>query len=542
MLVAALARRLSGTWWAGSVAAALVFLVSALSPYQWSRAAFFDLSLLESNMWTSPTQTFAALLFAAAVLVVACRLRGEWSGVRPWILAALLLAAVMGAKATFLPLLLAGLGVAVLGSLQRERMVRPSFLRGWRFASAAWPALAVGGLAAVYFAFASVVLFGSGSHALQLSPLQTVRVEGVMLRTGLSVGYRTRPGITSTVMIAALTLLAWGARSIAMFGNRASRRDPAIQLLVGISVAGAGLTMALRHPGISQTYFLRSAGPYLGVLSACGLAAVIPAERRTRAFAAVVALAGVAGGALAWAVVHAGPAEPPRGPARAVLPALGAPFMLVAAVLALVAAALLVARTRVSWLRGVTAALLLAAITGTGLAPLAERLARTVHSSHWMSPGVTMLHAGERDIPAGGIPAARWLRAHSRPDQVVATNTHCRKVTHGTCDNRHFWIAGFTERRVLVESWGYTRPVYDEAWAGRGAFFLLPYWDRRRLAENDGLFRNPSKSAADLLRDKYGVRWLLVDRRYDPPSPKLADVAAPRYTSGDTEVYELTGP
>ena len=134
------------------------------------------------------------------------------------------------------------------------------------------------------------------------------------------------------------------------------------------------------------------------------------------------------------------------------------------------------------------------------------------------------LHAGERDIPDGGIPAARWLRAHSRPDQVVATNTNCRKVTHGTCDNRHFWIAGFTERRVLVESWGYTSPIYEEAWAGRGAFFLLPYWDRQRLTENDQLFRNPSKSAADLLRRKYGVRWLLVDRRYDPPSPKLADI------------------
>jgi hypothetical protein len=123
---------------------------------------------------------------------------------------------------------------------------------------------------------------------------------------------------------------------------------------------------------------------------------------------------------------------------------------------------------------------------------------------------------------------------------VVATNTHCRRVLNGTCDNRHFWIAGFTERRVLVESWGYTRPVYDEAWSGKGAYFLLPYWDTARLAANDGLFQKPSKAAADLLRTRYGVRWLLVDTRYDRPSPQLSSVATLRFQRGDTEVYELT--
>jgi hypothetical protein len=113
-------------------------------------------------------------------------------------------------------------------------------------------------------------------------------------------------------------------------------------------------------------------------------------------------------------------------------------------------------------------------------------------------------------------------------------------VVQRSCDNRHFWIAAFTERRVLVESWGYTRPIYDEAWSGKGAFFQLPYWDPQRLAENDRLFQSPSRAAAELLRGKYGVRWLLVDRRYDRPSPKLGEVAALRDSNGDTEVYELT--
>ncbi|MCW2504052.1 MAG: hypothetical protein JWO79_2336, partial [Actinomycetia bacterium] len=241
----------------------------------------------------------------------------------------------------------------------------------------------------------------------------------------------------------------------------------------------------------------------------------------------------------AWIVAHSGPVSPPRGPARVVLAALAEPFLVIGGVLAVAAIALVVARTRVSWLRGITAALVLAAITGTGLAPSADRLANTVQALDRAWRAVVTLRPGERDIPSGGIAAARWLRGHSRPDQVVATNTHCRRVFRDTCDNRHFWIAGFTERRVLVESWGYTRPIYDEAWSGRGPFFRLPYWDQRRLAENDGIFRSPSRSAADLLRRRYGVRWLLVDRRYDRPSPKLGEVAALRYSNGDAAVYEL---
>jgi hypothetical protein len=539
VLVAITAWRISRTWWAGAVAAAMVFVVSALSPYQWSQAAFFDLSLLESNMWTSPTQTFAAVLFAAAVLVVAVRLRGESSGRGPWILAAILLAAVMGAKATFLPLLLGGLALVVLVSWLQDKMSRNPTGRWWHLPMPGRLSLVAAGMTVVFFLFASLVIFGGGSHALQIRPLQTIRFEGAMLLTGLSLGYSTHPGLSLTAIVVGLTLLAWGVRSAAMLGTRASRRDPAIQLLTGISLAGVALTLALRHPGVSQTYFLRSVGPYLGVLSACGLVALIPAARRSRGVAAAVAAAGLAGGVLAWVVTHALPKDPPKGSVRHVEFALAEPFLIIGVVIAVSAAVLAIARTRAGWLRGVTAVLIVAAITGTGLAPSADRLTGTVRTLQSAWRVVPPLAPGERDIPPGGIAAARWVRAHSAPSDVVATNTHCRRVVKGTCDNRHFWIAGFTERRVLVESWGYTRPIYDEAWSGKGAFFQLPYWDPQRLAENDGLFQSPSPSAARILARKYGVRWLVVDRRYDPPSPKLATVATLRYERGDTAIYEL---
>src|SRR6185369_17873582 len=121
VLVAALGRRLCGSWWAGAAAVAGTLFVLGPNPYGWPLDAFYtglafgpvdDGSALRLTVWTSPSQTFGALLFAALMLVLLDVLAS--GGGRRWVGFALLLLAVMGAKATFLPLLLAGL-LTVLG-------------------------------------------------------------------------------------------------------------------------------------------------------------------------------------------------------------------------------------------------------------------------------------------------------------------------------------------------------------------------------------------------------------------------------------------
>jgi hypothetical protein len=144
--------------------------------------------------------------------------------------------------------------------------------------------------------------------------------------------------------------------------------------------------------------------------------------------------------------------------------------------------------------------------------------------------------AGGRPITDDALRAGRWLRDHSAPDDVVATNAHCRTVAGGQCDVRHFWIAAYTERRVLVEGWGYT-----EYALGGGSNWSASFPDARRLAENDRAFQEPSAEALDVLRRRYGVRWLFVDRRYEPASPRLGEFATERYRSEDFLVYELRG-
>jgi len=53
------------------------------------------------------------------------------------------------------------------------------------------------------------------------------------------------------------------------------------------------------------------------------------------------------------------------------------------------------------------------------------------------------------------------------------------------------------------------------------------------------VFDDPSQEAVDLLADRYGVRWLLVDRTVSVESDDLRRFARLVHESDDGAVYEL---
>ncbi|MEV1205496.1 hypothetical protein, partial [Microbispora rosea] len=61
--------------------------------------------------------------------------------------------------------------------------------------------------------------------------------------------------------------------------------------------------------------------------------------------------------------------------------------------------------------------------------------------------------------------------------------------------------------------------------------------DQRLLRDNDAAVRDPASPAGRLLRDRYGVRWLVSERR--PGDPGAPAGATPAYRSGDYAVYRL---
>ena len=123
-------------------------------------------------------------------------------------------------------------------------------------------------------------------------------------------------------------------------------------------------------------------------------------------------------------------------------------------------------------------------------------------------------------------------RDNSDPDDLVATNLHCRSPLASPCDPRNFWISGYSERHILVEGWAYTGMTLQQ---------VTPFWDPLLLAANDAAFTDPSEATIAKLRDEYGVRWLFADLTTADPDAigRYADL---RYRDGDFAVYELRRP
>ncbi|MFB9468956.1 hypothetical protein ACFFR3_05530 [Nonomuraea salmonea] len=456
VLVAVLGRRLGGSWGAGAAAAGVTYFL--FSPELVEGVVFSSRSMF--TVWASPTQTFGALLFAA-VMTLLVRRRMRWAAL------AVLLAVLSGAKATYLPLLLAGLITVVAVRRRAERR---------------W--LVAAGLTLGFLVVAHVVLYGGG-QGTRVDPFATMRALW---------GQATIPTLALLTGVHLFCLVCvWGGA--AGLGRRAL--EPPLLLMLGIGAAGIGAAVLLGHPAQSQLYFLEAARPYLSIAAVCGVLAAPPVS-----WARAACLAGLgAGGALLVAApdIDGGP------PARVV-----APY----AVLAVAALAV--------WRRGHVLAVV-ALLTGYAL-PTSVR----VIAAH-----VTPEERRHRLIPKGALAAGRWLRDHSSPGDVVATDLHCHHPRWKVCDSRHFYVSAFTERRVLVEGWAYAESTL--ARAGTRSYLEIPYADQARLAANDAAFTTPTAQNVQRLATDYGVRWLYTGIR-----PELDAYARLRFRNATTSVYELS--
>lgn len=502
VLIAALTRRLTGSWGSGLVAVGVTYLALAPDPYGFSMLRYFsvygfgvveDGSLLRPTMWISPTQTFGTLIALALALVLVDLLVAAYPGRALWGLFLLLVVGVMGAKATYLPLFLCGL---VLVALVRRR------------------ALVAGGAVLVALLFAQFVLYGGASQGMTVRPLRTLRVLGVT-RTAdllpLTGGSTVRLAAVAVVCLVCWATVWSGAAGLLARGRW---REPPYLLLLGIGLAGLGGVVVFWHPGLSQFFFLESARPMLGVLAACGIAAV-PRKPPPR----VIALAVACGAGVVWLVrLVDGPTVPHRS-----LPLLW-PY----AVLVLVAV-FLVRAPRI---------LVLALLAGYCLPSTVDVvLAQALTQPSAYAQSVAAIGG----VPAGAKEAGRWLRDHSDPDDLVATNVHCVPDPGAPCPGKHFSVAAYSERRVLLEGWAYTVTDTEKAAETGLDPSAIPFWDPALLTANDDAFSHPSPATIGALRQRYHVKWLFADYHYGTPSPALASFTKLRYWIGDCAVFEVTG-
>ncbi|GAA1308784.1 hypothetical protein Psi02_25230 [Planotetraspora silvatica] len=510
VLVGMLAQRMTGSRPAALLAVLGTLFVAPPSLYLGTNGAF-TWGGVPDLLWTSPTQTFGSLLFVPVVLFLTDLLGRRGPARGRWPLLGVLLLALSGAKATYLPLLGAGLGLVVAVQVVRRR--------------SPWAAVAALGMTAVCFGYAQLVLFGHTRQGMLVEPLYSIRTTWEE-QTGL-IG-PAGPSAPVLYGIAAVLALCWGVAWSGAFGLLARPRllvRPDLVLILGFGAAGLGTLFLLGHPTRSQLFFVWGAGPYMVIVAVHGLVVLL---RRARLSRRTMVTAAGGGMLAAYLIPVICGVRVPLSPGRQDV-ALFLPYVVFVAVALVAAAALCLARGRVrAW------AVMSVALAAVGLpADVHARVlavGRDVPTA--ADPGVA--------VPQGTMTAARWLRANSDPDDLVATNAHCLWGQDEPCDSRHFWVSALSERRVLVEGWAYA-PKNLDTWLPGEQPFERPFWDTARIQANDAVFTAPSAAAVRGLRDRYGVRWLFADERLLPPGSALGEFASLRFRSGEYAVYRIPG-
>ncbi|MBQ1034288.1 hypothetical protein ACX27O_01710 [Micromonospora sp. SD19] len=551
LLAAGLARDLSGAVWAGPVAALAAFTGSTVT-----LGSPVGVSGEMPLSYASPSQTYALvplLLLAGLVVDVA---RGRSLGAA-WPLVPVLGLVCAGAKSSAVPPLIAGLGLTVVVFWWRRRQVpRPALVAlaclvaamalGFRlFAGGGAGTLRVQALALLHFIAPYAETLGTGDGIWPSAPLPPGINDGGVLGWLLAFAVVAWWVLGQTPRWVGMGLLVDG-------GHRA---DPAVWLLAGTVLAGAGATWVFQHPSISQIYFWMGVIPVGVVLTTWSLAQARAPWPVLVVPAVAGALAGLAtaGTVVGFAVPRISrPGTPTTSTVEGWLRVLGLSaaryvlFVAVAAALAVGVAALWRRRVPSSVpgraapagrrraaaiaLAGVTAAMLGASaavvVGGTVRSVLTEPVPATVPQAYALT--------------ADEMRAALWLDDNAADDDVVATNVHCRPVrTTPHCDARAFWVTGLGGHRTVVESWGYT----DEVVAAHGVenlgYARQSFPDQALLALNDGVFSRPTRADLDRLRTEHGVRWLFADSRAGAVSAELAGLAQVRLVAGPVTVYEL---
>ncbi|MFC4585555.1 hypothetical protein [Sphaerisporangium corydalis] len=522
VLVGLTARRMTNSWASVAPAVAGTIFVGAPSLYL-GHNDVLAWGGLQDVAWVSPTQTFGALVFAPVVLLLMDLFLPRRFGPGRWALLVVLLVTVMGSKATYLPLLATGLAaVAVTTALQRRR--------------APWRALVVLAMTLSCLAYAQFVLFGQARQGMVVAPLAFMRqgwaeLSGVAPLSDTATRFTVPAG--SLAGFTLLFLLCWAITWCGVLGLLARRRllgRPSVVLMLGMGAAGHGAVLLFAHPGLSQFFFLFAAYPYLVIVTVYGITVI---TRRARMPARTTVWAVCAGLAAAYLVPLLAGVEVPLAPGRGDLP-LYLPYLVLLAVAAAVAA---VVAARGGALRaGAVVTTLMAAIAlpACGHAHVISAAGKAARGGvDGVAPPVQ-----DGSVPRATLAAARWLRDHSAEDDLVATNTHCRWGCEDPCDTQQLWMAALAERRMLVEGWAYTARNLA-GWRPGEAIERLPFWDAERLRANDAVFTAPSARAVRVLRERYGVRWLLADRRLLHRPGRIGGVASLRFRVGDYSIYEL---
>jgi len=533
LVAGAVADRLSGRWWAGPLAAAVVGVVPVtLFLTGWPYLAFGYSSgfLLQSH-----TSCLAVVVMLAIVGPVSDIVRGVHTR-STWVVMALLLALGAGTKPTILPVVLAGTLVAGLVAWRVEGRTP-------------WRLVALAGVTVALLPLATLVVTGStGGSRLQLWGLlkmygsfeqltgdTSLPASGGWLVGGLD-------GADLSLWLLALAFIVWFAStelprllSLAEPLTPDGRRDPVSWWVAGCVLGGFVATFVLSHVQFSQIYFLRTVESLGAVATVALLARRLPEgslDFRHRRALLVMVTAGVTTAALLRIAL---PSLDPQS-VGTVVAVLLVPLGVVAAVLL---AALALARRRISPSAHrpatvvLVAAFLLAAAVPGAVVESASALRYTADPPSAEPSQRQYLSRAEQA-------AALWLKSHADTDDVVVTNVFCSPAPYRPgCVHEAFWVSALTGRRLVLGGWAYTARNLTESSEAEISYRRSPTPWPERLRLSLGAVRQPTPHILERLQRDYDARWIFADGRATAISARLGRLADLRFRNPDVAIYEL---
>lgn len=545
VVIAVVAWRLTGRPWAGPVAGLLVFAIGEFNAWPTSALAFGspETSLM---VWASVSMTYSQPLLFALIGAVGEGLRTAGSrtdaeaksgdakhsvpalGRGLYVLAGLFAFASSAAKATSLPVTLAGLALAGLVALLSTRRIP-------------WTIVALGTVVGAGQLFSTALIFHFQSYGLKPEPLINLR------------GYWTDPQHVRSAASQAFVIAAvWAAfllntqlrvvGMVPLLWRRRLRLEPVQWFLLGGAIGGPAIFLMLN--GWNASYFTHAGLAFGALLSAWGYCevferAALPAGAKTSLAIGSLAFVGL----FAWAVYHQAPdwLDSTQRTLGITLASKPGYFSLLPILTAGVTLA--VATTVLGLLWWAASRALPALRRRGGVVLLTGALVAGAPTLLMDLPTPTEGVAVWGSLPLPGkVDAARWIRDHSKPTDVLATNEHCwspddyanpQEVSAPAdhCNNQAFTLSGYSERSVLIEGWAFApRNMATQSTA---------FWDPALLDMNDAAVYHPTATVLDDLHNEHNVRYLVVNRRAGTESPLLKTFATNVYDNGNYGVYEL---
>lgn len=459
----------------------------------------------------SPTLGLGAPAFILLVVVLAMRWRGELSNAAYWLIV-LLATVAAGSKGSTLPLVVAGLALALAAMWLWNRKLAKPVLVDFIVTTACLGAV-------------MVVVFHGSSAGLVFDPEAGARQTATFTLLGSPAG---RLAIVVALLVTPIATLARTAMGLFTVDTPEGRRDPLNWLLIGGTVAAAIATTVLAHPGRSQGYFVLTSLPLAGLASAIGMRNLWHryGPETSRRVAGYCLAAGIAALYL--------------GPTLLTSNVSGRPWRAVA--ISVVSLAALVA---VAWFgRRVTAAGSLRNITmivagGWFAASCLGAFASYRTVAPEPHPPFTRNWPGA--VTQGEVDTARYIRDHSKIDDIVMTNRHCWRIQSPfrNCDSRRWVASAFSERQSLVEGWTASPRATELAPQGRKSI-TIDYWKPNLLRLNDTFIAAPTAAARATLW-RIGVRWVYMEYT-QPHARTLAPYATLEFSSPDASAWKLLPP